>query len=459
MKSNRILLFVMVSIFSLTGFKDTSDSILKISDNKRYFTENGKPFFWLGDTGWLLFSKLNREEADKYLEDRKLKGFNVIQVMVIHDLKRPVNFYGDSAFVNKKVSSPKVTIGNNFNDNEEYDFWDHVDYIVDLAAQKHIYMALVPFWGSNVKNGMVSRTEAEKYAEWLANRYKNRWNIIWINGGDISGSDSLEIWNIIGKTIKATDPYHLISFHPRGRMQSSDWFHNEGWLDFNMCQSGHRRYDQDDSQRKYGEDNYKYIIADYNRIPVKPTLDGEPSYEDIPQGLHDTTQPYWTNNDVRRYAYWSVLSGACGFTYGHNSVMQFYKPGDTDPAYGARKYWFDALNDAGAKEMINLKNIMINKQFYNGTPDNSIIADSIGTKYNYLPVLRSPDNILVYTYNGRNIKLKMGILKAEKVKGSWYNPRTAEIINIGTVNNNGIHEFDPPGKYENGNDWLLILEK
>ena len=74
--------------------------LLKISANKRFFqTADGKPFFWLGDTGWLLFVKCKREDAIKYLDDRKQKGFNVIQVMVIHDVKLAVNVYGDSAFI------------------------------------------------------------------------------------------------------------------------------------------------------------------------------------------------------------------------------------------------------------------------------------------------------------------------------------------------------------------------
>ncbi len=56
-------------------------------------------------------------------------------------------------------------------------------------------MALVPIWGSNVKGGNVSTTVAEKYAMWLASRYKVRSNIIWLNGGDIKGSDSKDVWN------------------------------------------------------------------------------------------------------------------------------------------------------------------------------------------------------------------------------------------------------------------------
>jgi hypothetical protein len=62
---------------------------LNVAPNQRYLmTENGDPFFWLGDTGWLLFSKLDRAEADQYLSHRAQNGFNVIQVMLLHQTRR-----------------------------------------------------------------------------------------------------------------------------------------------------------------------------------------------------------------------------------------------------------------------------------------------------------------------------------------------------------------------------------
>ena len=157
---------------------------LKVSANKRFFqTADGKPFFWLGDTGWLLFIKCTREEAIQFLDDRRQKGFNVIQVMLIHDLDLGVNVYGDSAVRIKNVARPVISKGNSFSNKEAYDFWDHVDYIIDEAAKRGIYMALVPVWGGNIKN--VSVEQGKSYASFLANRYKNKSNIIWLNGGDI----------------------------------------------------------------------------------------------------------------------------------------------------------------------------------------------------------------------------------------------------------------------------------
>src|SRR5437899_11032484 len=60
---------------------------LKISPNGRYVVDqNGKPFFYLGDTCWLLFQRLNHEELEEYRKDRAAKGFTVIQAYVLRGL-------------------------------------------------------------------------------------------------------------------------------------------------------------------------------------------------------------------------------------------------------------------------------------------------------------------------------------------------------------------------------------
>ena len=150
--------------------------------------------------------------------------------MVLQNVRKPINVYGDSALADCDVSRPLTTMGNSPDDPAQYDYWDHVDYIIDLARQKGIYMAMVPVWGSNVRNGSVTREQAGKYAAWLAERYTDRTNVIWVNGGDINGSDSTAIWNSIGSIIRHISPRQLITFHPFGRTQSSLWFHTEPWL-------------------------------------------------------------------------------------------------------------------------------------------------------------------------------------------------------------------------------------
>ncbi|MFV8466065.1 glycoside hydrolase family 140 protein [Flavobacterium sp. LB1P62] len=451
--------FISLLLLAQNGFSQSAKGALpklKVSKDQHYFvTEDGKPFFWLGDTGWLTFGKLDRAGVSKYFQDRKAKGFNVVQVMVLHNINA-VNVNGDAALINEDVSKPLTTAGNNFNNKEEYDYWDHVDYVLDVAQKNGIYVAMVPVWGTNVAKGdKVSKEQAIKYAQFLANRYKNRTNIIWLNGGDTHGNEFKDIWNAIGSTLKTNNPNQLVTFHPFGRTDSSDDYHTATWLDFNMFQSGHRRYDQDTLPGSFKEDNYKFVQRDFNLKPTKPTLDGEPSYEGIPHGLHDTLQPLWKASDVRRYGYWSVFAGAAGYTYGHNAVMQMFRKGDK-PAYGNKELWTSAINAPGAGQMVYIKKLMLDFPYFERVPDQSLVANQ-GEKYDYLTATRGKNYALIYTYTGRKIAVNMGKIAGVKVTASWYNPRNGQKTTIGIVANKGVQEFQPTGKKEDGNDWVLIL--
>lgn len=457
-----ILLLFVLMFFSLAGAQREMP-LLKVSSNGRFFqTSDGKPFFWLGDTGWLLFVKCNREDAINYLETRRQQGFNVIQAMVLHDLSNTINVYGDSALINLDVSRPMLTAGNDFNNAKAYDFWDHVDFIVDEAAKRGIYMALVPVWGSGVKSGKVSAKQATVYAKFLAQRYKNRNNIIWLNGGDIKGSDGTEAWKAMGSTIKQYNKRHLMTFHPRGRTSSSDWFHHEKWLDFNMFQSGHKDYSQDTSSNErnhYGEDNWKFVNVDYKLKPVKPTLDGEPSYENIPHGLHDSLQPRWTAADLRRYAYWSVFAGGAGFTYGENSVMQFYNKGDAGASFGVNKNWKETMNAPGAQQMQHLMRLMLSaKGYFDRVPAQDIIADNAGDKYNYLLATKGKKFAMVYTYTGASVKVDLSRLDFKVTRICWYDPSKGEGTSYEISGSKSVKTFDSPGGKTDGTDWVLILE-
>jgi hypothetical protein len=57
--------------------KSRTSPRLKISPNRRILIQqDGSPFFYLGVTAWELFHRRNREEADRYLENRARKGFS-----------------------------------------------------------------------------------------------------------------------------------------------------------------------------------------------------------------------------------------------------------------------------------------------------------------------------------------------------------------------------------------------
>src|SRR6188508_1861191 len=114
---------------------------LKISENKRFLVnESGKPFFYLGDTAWELFHRLNREETDKYLEDRAKKGFTVIQAVALAELNglNDPNPYGQKPLIDNDPTKPDVKVG------PQNDYWDHVDYIVNKAEKLGLTIGFLP---------------------------------------------------------------------------------------------------------------------------------------------------------------------------------------------------------------------------------------------------------------------------------------------------------------------------
>ena len=181
-----------------------SNGKLVVSEEGRYLKhENGTPFFWLGETGWLLPERLNRDEAEYYLEQCKRRGYNVIQVQTLNNVPS-MNIYGQYS----------MTDGYNFkniNQKGVYGYWDHMDYIIRTAAKKGLYIGMVCIWGSPVSHGEMNVDQAKAYGKFLAERYKDEPNIIWFIGGDIRGDVKTAEWEALATSIKAIDKNHLIT--------------------------------------------------------------------------------------------------------------------------------------------------------------------------------------------------------------------------------------------------------
>ena len=211
---------------------------LVVSEEGRYLKhENGVPFFWLGETGWLMPQRLNRDEVSYYLNKCKDAGYNMVQVHGIPNGVPSMNIYGQYSMID----------GFNFKDINRkgiYGYWDHMDYIIQKAEQNGIYIAMVCIWGGLVRSGKMNVEEAKAYGKFLGERYKDAPNIIWVIGGDTYADRNTEIWEALANSILAVDKNHIMTFHPFGRTSSATHLNNKEWMDMNMFQSGHRRYGQ-----------------------------------------------------------------------------------------------------------------------------------------------------------------------------------------------------------------------
>lgn len=433
---------------------------LKVSDNRRFLvTEDGRPFFWLGDTAWQLFHRLNREDAQRYLEHRARNGFNVVQAVAIAELDghNDPNPYGHLPLANFDPARPAVAEG------PDNDYWDHVDFIVDAANGLGIYIGFLPTWGrywhDAVEGGKPLFTPANAgiYGEWLGKRYRDK-GLVWILGGDrsIDNDSQKEIIRAMARGLRRGDGgAHLMTLHPPGGNGSSTWFHNDDWLDFNMRQNGHvpeftGRYDK--------------TKADYDKTPIKPVLDGEPIYEDHPVSFDARKLGHSTAADVRRPIYWDVFSGAFGHTYGHHSVWQMWAP-PKNPINNPLMPWFEALDQPGAAQMQHAKNLMLSRPFLTRVPDDSVVVtDRVPTsvpgagRYRFVAT-RDADGryAMIYVPVGRAFKVRMDKIAGAKVKAWWFNPRDGKATAIGEFPNTGARAFTPPDLGEHL-DWVLVLD-
>jgi hypothetical protein len=458
----RVMHGVLTSLILGLGFPSACSAAvpsLRVSDNHRFLVkEDGAPFFYLGDTAWELFHRLNREEADGYLENRAQKGFTVIQAVAIAELdgRAVPNAYGHLPLVDLDPARPAVRDGG--------DYWTHVDYIVNKAESLGLFIGFLPTWGGNwhdnVKGGKPLFTEenAATYGEWLGRRYKDK-PLIWILGGDrgLDNDAQKAVIRAMARGLRKGDGgNHLITLHPPGGNGSSTWFHNDDWLDFNMRQNGH-------AAEFTG--HYDQTRADYDRTPVKPVIDGEPIYEDHPVSFDAKKFGHSIAADVRRPLYWDLFSGACGHTYGHHSVWQMWAPGRR-PINNPLLPWLEAMDQPGAAQMQHGKNLLLSRPFLTRIPDDSVIVtdDRVPTsvpgagRYRFVATRdESGSYAMVYAPVGRKFKVRMDKITGPNVKAWWFNPRNGEATAIGEYPNTGEREFVSlnPGEQI---DWVLVLD-
>jgi hypothetical protein len=418
--------------------------MLRVSDNRRFLVrEDGTPFFYLGDTAWELFHRLDRDEADLYLRDRAAKEFTVIQAVVLAELDglNVPNRYGHLPLHDHDPARPV----------EEY--FRHVDWIVDRAAALGLHFGMLPTWGDkwNRKWGVgpevFTPENARVYGEFLGRRYREK-PVLWILGGDrpVETDGHRAILRAMAEGLKRGDGgRHLMTFHPNGGHTSAEWLHDEPWLDFNMLQSGH----------DYNRDNHARIARDYARVPVKPCLDGEPGYEDHPAAFKKENG-YLSDYDVRKSAYWALFAGAHGHTYGCHSVWQMWESGREAKTF-ARTPWKEALALPGAGQMRHARRLLESRPFLSRVPDQSLLLSDAGTGGEHVRAARDDGGAYAFVYlpTGRPVRLDLTRLRGEQLAAHWYDPRTGAAASAGSFARRGEREFVPP---EPGTDWVLVLD-
>jgi hypothetical protein len=418
---------------------------VQVCDNGRYFIDqDGKPFFWLGDTQWELFRSFTFDDARTILKDRKSKGFSVIQAMITgFDDGSGANLAGQTPWINNDPKTP----------NEEY--FKYIDSVIQSGCENELVFALGIF--HQVQTSYITLANARIYAKWLARRYRNTPNIIWAMYPKAQQEFLPVVRELAAGLQEGDGGAHIVTVHPDPSPASSSFIHSEGWLDFNSIQTW-----------KDVDLIYPMVTADYNLQPVKPVVMAEGVYEGgVEYGFEVT--PLW----IRRQAYYTYLAGG-HHSYGHRTYTYLARGHHSHrhkDSYSGRALptLKDALDAPGAIQMGILKRILLDqKEWWNLVPDQSVFTDcgNIGSPtarkekknriMNVAACSATGEWVLAYLGSSITVTIEMGKISAgNMVKASWINPTTGARTAIGSFTNTGTRSFVTPGGWE---DAVLLLE-
>lgn len=443
---NRLVFVVAVSLWTMNAVSAQDLPLLQISKDQHYLvTGNETPFFWLGGTAWEMIHRLEKEEIDTYLTDRAKKGFTVIQTVILAEFDgvRTPNAYGHLPLIDQDPAQLNET------------YFELVDYVVHKAASLGLYVGLLPTWGDKFNRRWGEGPEiftpenAAVYGELLARRYLGENNIVWILGGDRvpEKEDHFEIIRAMAEGIRKADDRHLVTYHPVGGRRATEFF-NEPWLDVDMFQSGHNHEAKE----------YQYVSGSRMTEPARPVINGESRYENIPDRFWEDVERDWLDAaDVRVSAWWSMLAGAAGYTYGCNDIWQMYETG-REPTIQARTGWEAALRLPGSEQMGFMRKLFEMVDWQQLQPDQSLILGENPEDASHIraAIRKDAGCILAYTPVGKNFTLDLARVSAPEVFGYWFNPRSGKFTGIGKINTAGPREFSPWARGW-GSDFLLVL--
>ena len=411
---------------------------LSIPAGKRYLQDAaGQPFLIHGDTAWSLIAQLTREDAEKYLHDRQVRGFNTILVNLLEH-----RFSSDPP-ANAYRRYPFLIPGDFATPNEDY--FAHADWLIRRAAENGILVMLAPAYlgydggGEGWYKTMVANgpDKLRSYGEYLGQRYREFTNILWVQGGDYDPPRK-ELVRAIANSIRELDTRALHTAHCAPETAAIGYWKGEQWLQVNN-------------------------VYTYNPVHIPA----------IKQYLQPERMPFFLIESVyenehragelriRIQAYQALLSGASGHIYGNNPIWHFDGPG----VFPAPSSWQESLASRGAQSMTHVRTLFTSIPWWRLVPDTkgTLVTSGGGTGLDGAVAAVTDDRslALVYLPSSRNVRVDLLRLQGPRITARWFAPAegryiTAEGLRLPTTE---AHLFVPPagdGGFQK--DWVLVLE-
>ncbi len=423
-------------------------SKLKVSDNRRYLVDesSNQPFLFLSQTLWSMTRRLSREEVVKVLDICKEQGFTAVQLLAHSHYMGP-NVYGNIPFENENFLHPVITLGNEPGNQNEYDWWDHLEFIVNECIKREMFICLLPTWREQWNhNKNLHENNAFAYGKFIGQRYRryNPW-IIWVMGGDEAPDTPLKLnihrelargvaWGINGKEEYANI---LMTYHTHGPTITTDFIsENEPFMDFNTIQSGHNI------------NNLEGMIERSCQAQNKPVMDFEPFY----------TKDGKITHEARTAIYWGIFSGGFGTSSGSWNLWHCGERNDLGE-FKIPQSFFEGFGP----QIRYLGDLLLNNPMLLRVTNQEFLVDNHTKGADRILACTSTDKsyAMVYTPHGETFKADLAWVTGKRIYWYWFNPRNGEIPEKGYLRKAKTpQKFVPPtnGPRFSGNDWVLIME-
>lgn len=411
---------------------------IKVSPGGHYLIDQaGNPVFLQGDSPWYIVTSLNQADADYYMSNRWVMGYNALLVdLVAQKVDTGKSYegdiYGQLPFTNTITGPYTNLMGINTR------YWTNVDWLIQRAQYWGITIVGYPLYdgfnGEGWYGQMFGNTSNTlyQYGQFIGARYKDQGNIIWAGAGDFNEPNSPNfLWNIVAAGISSIDSNHLITAQA-ARPNPATYF---PFVTVNSTYG---------SAKPYVES-----LSAYNRSPVLASFAREPYYEHSSGPGHTATA-----FDCRNFAWWEVTCGESGQFYGNENQWPF------------NTGWQSEMWSTAARTVTNVGSFMQSKRWWTLIPDqtHAYVTSGYGTSGNtdYATAAADASSTIMLCYTPVNHGLVVNMAKfPNKVNAKWLDPTTGSLSSIAgsPFNNSGSHTFTPSATNAGGDtDWLLVIE-
>jgi hypothetical protein len=441
----RFLPAISIALFLTTWAPAEAGTDLRVSADKRHLeTLDGKPFLWLGATEWVL-NKHTDEQLLQVLDRRKAQGFTAIQVFAARS-------WGDLPWSHTDVRGNLPFVdGRPTQLHPEY--WDRWLWIADEASKRGLQLLVMVGEPGRRDTAwpVKSLDEAYEYGRRVGDLFRKRTNVIFSIGQDSEGNVGVGVegFRAIAEGVadgvngenrfdhRADYSTTLMTHHPY--TTTSIWFPKDSWVDVNGIQ-GSRNENADNNLMVYWRVSSEYTKTD----PRRPALFLEGSYED--ERNSGGKLPPTTSRNVRMQAWYALLAGAAGYSYGHVSNWNQYSH-------------IGYLDSPGALQMGVLQRFLLAREWWKLVPDQTILANGEENGERRKVAVRAEDHSAVYVFYPTNewAAIRFSALgAAAEFPAFWFDPRDGKTESIGVLTEAKASGLTPPAGWE---DAVLAIER